>query len=340
MLEATGANRSLALRHLPMLVLRLHCRFADEAPSPAHAGEMWRGVVKEGLRQQSPELLAALFEPERYRASQPASGEPAAPAKTNTLTPGLALRVAQAPDDARNNVNTHHLELSFFGRAAPYAQPLLYGLLAQGEGGIGNSGLRFGIETVESRSALGQWQAWALPAKASSITALPMVPAIAFNPLPEEGGSSTSRNAGNDNELQTLALALTSRLRLKVNHNLLRRQPPLALLVERLISRANLLGTLWGDGLVVDTDTAAGLMALAERAAQLPGRQANLARRRVSSGRQETDYPGDGLTGVLAYQLPAHAARALLPLLTFGELTHLGDQTTMGSGHFRVLVSG
>ena len=322
-LSDARVNRSVALDRLPVLTLRLLCRFEQAAPSSAHAGEMWRGAIKEGLRRQSPKFLSALFEPERCRA---AGGLGGAAAKTNTLTPGMALRVTQAHIESGSRGQCQQVDLTFFGDAARYALPVMYGLMAQGADGVGGRSLHFGIENVHCRAPTGEWRPWALPAKASDITAtLIHPPEVALTAQP-------------DTELQTVALALSSRMRVKVDQMLLRQQPALTLLVDRLVNRANLLGTLWGLGAVVTAEGNASLTAAAELARSVSGTSPRLVRRRVSSGRQEANYAGDGLAGVLAYQMPAHALRVLVPLLALGELTHVGEQTTMGSGHYRLLL--
>ncbi len=56
----------------------------------------------------------------------------------------------------------------------------------------------------------------------------------------------------------------------------------------------------------------------------------------LSSGRQRTRYASSGLVGATLWEAPPSAFAAWLPLLRFGELVQLGQQTTVGMGRFRV----
>jgi len=309
---------------LPVLALRIRCRFDGAAPTATHAGEMWRGAIKNGLREQSADLLAALFEPERHRAP-PGGGA----GITNSQTPGLALCAhdPRAPSiAAASDPVEQWLDLTFFGAAAPLAAPVLYGLMAQAERGVGDRALHFSMEEVLVRAVDGLWSPWRLPARSADISP---VAKLAAGPSVE-----TDREAG----YAELALVLTSRLRLVVNGALLTKPPPLPVLVEALVSRVNRLGIIWGDGPPVNATQSLELATAAGLAVEVTGNRARTVRRWVTSGRQQSRYPGGGLSGTLVYRLPGNAMSLLEPLLALGEWTQLGQQTTAGAGQYRLFL--
>jgi hypothetical protein len=311
---------SLQTDLLPLLALRLRLRFESAPPTALHAAEMWRGAIKNGLEHRFPDILTALSGPERIVGST--GGE----RSTNTLTPGYVLRVEE--DDAKldDHGGAQTVYLTFFGRASIHALPVLYSLLEQAHKGVGQGKLRYRFVGLESFRPNSGWAELALPTNPQGFDSH-----LWLHPGAATLGAEFDRRV-------RFAVVLTSRARLLVRGKLVVEPPELGLLIGSLVDRSNRLGVVWGGGPVLSEASTSEVRIAAKSARKLRAVEAPLRKRRISSGRQKTSYSSDGLGGMLVYDMPAVAFRAVLPLLAFGQWLHLGQQTTAGLGHYQLLT--
>jgi hypothetical protein len=111
--------------------------------------------------------------------------------------------------------------------------------------------------------------------------------------------------------------------------------PSLHQLVELLMERANRLGRWWGDGEVCAAAVQQRLLQAAASALPLRGvpKPGYVDRALPSKG-----IRSNGWVGLLAYLLTPAAAHELQPLLALGRWLHVGEHTTLGAGHYRLLA--
>lgn len=311
----------LDLSTLPMLALRFRARFAQAAPEPAHAAEMWRGAIKHALQVDQRPVLEALQAPE---AHSHAEGGPQAP--TNALTPGYVLRVLQPGLDIECEASDQWVCLTLFGRAAMLGLPALHALLRTAQAGIGRDRLEFLLEELQRHGSDG-WKPMRIPLRAEAL--MRQLWRVQAEPIPE--------NSADRHDL--LGLQFRRRLVMKERGAPVLERPSLPALVDALCARADRLARVWGEGALMTLQDRAELVQAASSARPVDcGVAPQVQARRMSSSRRGQIVPSVGPTGLFLYALPRAASIRLLPLLRLGAWVHIGQDTTAGAGHYRLLI--
>lgn len=310
---------SLNLAALPLLPVRFEARFHHRrAPPWQHAAEVWRGALKHALESCDDSTLARLQAPELQR-------EVAMGARANTRTPGYVLRVAPPESGGRGDPSAQWVYLTFFGHAAELSLRVLLSLLRSATDGIGAGAMHFDLAALQCHGA-GGWRDIKLPLRPGDMRHHQWQLQCEMPSLPH----------GSD---ALVALHFPQRVRLIEQGARLHEMPPLAVVTRFLVERANRLGRLWGGGVVADESVARVLLDAAASARELVEMSAvRFEDRTLSSSRQGQRVPSAGVRGHFVYELPGEALDALLPLLRLGSWIHVGQQTTVGAGYFRVLT--
>lgn len=306
---------ALDIEALPLMALRLRLRFEARAPDASNAAEMWRGALKHALSSHYPDIFRELHDPESVARAR---GEPDVP--TNYVTPGYALRVARPGLDVDAEPGEQWLCLTLFGRAHAFAHAVLYGLLKVGAEGVGGHELRFRFDELQRHDGDG-WQGVRLPVPGADLRHW-------LWRLPVNHGLS----AGCDGDRVIVALYFTQRLVVK---HALQEPPSLWQIVEWLLDRANQLALRWGEGPVATAELREHLLRLAGQACPVDGAPAARRMHRVLPAKR---IDSSGLVGLMAFRLPHAAAQGLMPLLRLGTWLHVGTQTTIGAGHYRLIA--
>lgn len=312
---------SAVASHLPLLALRLMAVFPRPVRGVATAAEMWRGALKSALAGMDHGALKKLQAPER---SDP--GNEREPSPTHVTTPGYVLRVEPA---SGYEGSAHWLHVTLFGERAAkeHASALLYGVLSAERSGVGRDQLRFLTESLQCRAESG-WQSIRAPLRRSEwaghLWRLPM--------------SHPARTPMETCPVR-FALQAPGRLVLREQGRPVLDQPEASLLVQQLLARANRVGRVWCEGEIAATEEVRALEAASGRVYRVvEDSRVHVIDRQLSSRRQGGFVPSPGVGGTFVYEAEPADFSALLPVLRLGQWIHVGQQSTAGMGHYRLLV--
>ena len=182
--------------------------------------------------------------------------------------------------------------------------------------GVGAHGGRYRIGTVAQQTPLGRlilfheesWLAAPRPTTAAEV----------FDSLDGVG--------------ETVTLHTRTLLRLKHRGRLVRRPPPLHVLMDRLLGRINTLGALYCGGHMLSPEDKNQIREAARRAGPVRGDATWRDWPRPSEG-GDSHMSFGGLLGSITY---TQVSRALIPWLALGQWTGVGGKASFGLGHYRL----
>jgi hypothetical protein len=203
--------------------LRFRLRARSRLDLPPEKGSTLHGALGHVLRRQAPLAYRCLYAPESIL---PASGPGRDPPRPLALLPPLETRT-DYPEGSELD-----LELTLFGHAIGQLSPCVEAFSSLGALGLGRMRGLFEVLAVEMLRPDGD-----------PITVF-RGDTQRFLATPEgvSGAAIAATQAGRD--AARLTLRLVTRLRLKDHEQLVRRAPPFAVLLQRLLERAEALGLL------------------------------------------------------------------------------------------------
>jgi len=282
---------------------------------PPYKGSAFHGGFGHALKKISPIWYRKLFEPgqtvnrgaEQVGHLQKKTAWP----KPFVLLPPL--------DEKRNYLPGHRFdcELTLFGHATQHIS-LCHAALEYlgGEMGLGRTHGKYKIETVPCVTLSDEE-----PDEEKSTYQCAVLSCEEI---------AASRSQLNPWEL---TLNFPTRLRLKTNNQLCRKELPFKLFIERLLGRLNTLAVFYGEGEIIARSQR---QALLEQAQSITVKTCNLRWDdwHRFSGRQEAWMKFGGLLGSITYQ---GNLQPFIPYLVLGEWTHVGGKTSFGLGKYEIL---
>ena len=310
---------------------RLRFRFQAREPIrlPAYTGSAWRGLLGHALRQtacvtRQPScggcLLIHNCVYSGFFETPPASAEAAA--RYTALPHPFVLE----PElDTRRVVETGEplrLGLTLIGPAINAIPYLIHAFQRAGERGFGRDGGRFALRNLSQETAPGS-DNWGIiyDAADGKLRALDAQPDIQHsNPSPATIPP------------QPITLHLQTPLRIKHHGRFIGPGHLTAAdLLRALISRVDTLRDLYGPA---DASSNTGTLYDALPDVQISQAELRWHEWTRYSSRQQTSLQMGGLVGRL--QLTGDGLHPLLPLLHFGQWTHIGKGTSLGLGRYRL----
>jgi len=314
-----------------VLCLRLRLRLMRNGVPSLVAAQQWRATIKAGLESIAPGALSALFDPEHAgnpSAKRRAPGLETKAGGSNSATPGFALYARDIVDADANQA----LYLTFFENAARYVPLVLQAVLQRHSAGVGARSDPFELTGVE---LFRQGHGWT-PVPSVGVTSDATLELI---PVP----FATPAAAGLPvHTVPTVVVRLQSRTVLRSRGEPLASIHQWSEIGEALIRRASQIRAAWGNPGDADAElrwqvTCRDLRVLSSEL-RLVDSTIRADHGTLSSGRQHTRYTSAGLVGTTVWEGSAEAVGAWMPLLRFGEIAQIGQQTTVGMGRIQITV--
>jgi hypothetical protein len=283
---------------LRLVRLRFSARMLGEAVMPEHKSSLFHGVFGRVLHRDFPYLYSELFGNER---------------DDGDASPIIHPYILLAPPDELRTWNVGHefaFELTLFGKAVRHAQACCDALRLVGRDGLGEGRAKFIVHCVDHLTADGLVNIWRDGLDTAWITPVDLC-------LEETGVACAG-----------VTLDLQTPLRLKHENKLVRQPPDFSLLFSKLLARLNMLSQAQGNQPLVEGETKARLLQLADDIVLNRSDTRWVDWNRYSSS-QKASMQFGGLMGTLEY---GGELAPFLPLLRMAELTHLGGKTTFGLG--------
>lgn len=290
---------------LRLVRLRFTAHLLGDAALPAHKSSLFHGVFGRVLHRDFPYLYSELFGSEQ--ADDDAS---------LTIHPYILLA---PPDELRTWEAGHEFsfELTLFGKAVRHAQACCDALRLVGRDGLGEARAKFTVHSVDHLSADGPVNVWRDGLDTAWIT-----PVDLFLEKPAQ-------------PCLQLTLDLQTPLRLKHENKLVRQPPDFSVLFSKLLARLNMLSQAQGNPSLVEGESKARLLRLADGVVLLRSDTRWVDWHRYSSSQKAAMQFG-GLMGSLEY---GGELAPFLPFLRMAEFTHMGGKSTFGLGKVSCQVS-
>lgn len=283
---------------LRLVRLRFSARLLGEAFMPAHKSSLFHGVFGRVLHRDFQYLYTELF-----------GSEQSVRGTTPTVHPYILL----APLDELRTWEAGHefcFELTLFGNAVRHAQACCDAWRLVGRDGLGEQRTKFSVYQVDHLATDSWINVWRDGRDTAWITPVDL--------HPDE--SSTTCSA--------LTLELQTPLRLKHENRLVHQPPEFPLLISKLLARLNMLSQAQGNPALIEGETKARLLQLANAIVLSQSDTRWIDWNRYSSS-QKAGMQFGGLVGTLECR---GDLAPFLSLLRMAELTHLGGKTTFGLG--------
>jgi CRISPR-associated endoribonuclease Cas6 len=310
---ASIGNRYPFLLAFRLARFRFRLRTVSHMELPAEKGSIFHGALGHVLKRQAPLSYRFLYEPTSAEIA-PSLASPRDLPRPFALLPPLES-TGEYPEGSELN-----LELTFFGHAIGQFSVGLAALATLGSIGIGRNRGRFEVAEVEAIRADGDPR--------TVYRGNPQ----RFEDSPEGVCGATIAASRSVQAISDLTLRLMTRLRLKDHDHLVRRASPFAVLMQRLLERAECLGLLYHRDAILDGETKRGLIDGA-RAIEIASHDLYWDDWSRYSGRQHTWMKFGGLLGEITYR---GDLTPFLPWLALGEWMHIGGKTSFGLGRYTI----
>lgn len=291
--------------------LRFQLRALSPIELPGEKGSAFHGALGRLLHQQSPLHHRFFYGPTRV-ASGPAGGRD--PPRPFVLRPPVDT-ATEYPAGSELS-----FELVLFGDAIGHWSLWLVAVAALGREGLGKNRGRFELAKVETLLHDGSPRS-VYDGETERLA-----------DSPEAVTGAAIADAWSRERCAAVTLHLATRLRLKDHQQLVRKPPPFYVLVQRLLERAEALGSLYHRAMLLGAPAKQGLVDQA-RAVEIAGHDLCWDDWSRYSGRQHAWMKFGGLLGTITY---AGDVGPFLPWLALGEWMHLGGKTSFGLGRHKI----
>jgi len=206
------------------------------------------------------------------------------------------------------------------GRAADYMPYFIYAFSRMGEAGVGRRKARYELERVEAKNPLSGAREVVFEGGTVRNVRLPAV-------------WNDAVTIAQDLDGERLRLEFLTPTQVKYGGDVSPEAPSFAALVQALLIRIPMLsamhcGEVWREGFK-------GLVTRSREIETVRDQTTWVSFRRYSSFKKKSE-PLEGIAGCAEYEGPFEE---FLPLVTMGQLTHVGKRAVFGLGRYRIMAT-